>query len=143
LIDDIGCKAIPINNASIVKPHEEKQLCVLKTQTDELEDSNKTTLFVKDKNGGITVLTHFIDDESSYLSHIELSENGKYIYLMLTDEGHPFFFDTQKFINNMPDAQVGELFEEYFLDHIENFYDNGDIVYALREGTITGCLNNG
>jgi hypothetical protein len=145
VVDDIRCQSIPINIDTPVKTHEEKQLCILAFTTYEPFFSEKTTLFVKNKNADITVLTNFIDDESSYLSHIEFSENGKYIYLMLTDEGHPFFvfFDTQKFINNEPEAQVGELFEEYFLDHIESFYDNGDIVFALREGTITGCLNHG
>jgi hypothetical protein len=145
VVDDIRCQLIPINIDTPVKAHEEKQLCILAFTTYEPFYSIKTTVFVKNKNNEINVLTNFIDDESSYLSHIAFSESGKFLYLILTDEGHPFFvfFDTQKFINNDADAQVGGLFEEYFLDHIETFYDNGDIVYALREGTITGCLSNG
>jgi hypothetical protein len=145
VVDDIRCQSVPINIDTPVKAHEEKQLCILQFTIYEPFYSTRTTVFVKNKYFEINVLTNFIDDESSYLSHIEFSENGKFLYLMLTDEGHPFFvfFDTQKFINNDADAQVGGLFEEYFLDHIETFYDNGDIVYALREGTITGCLDNG
>jgi hypothetical protein len=145
VVDDIRCQSIPININTPVKIHGEKQLCILQFTTYEPFYSTKTTVFVKNKINEISVLTNFIDDESSYLSHIEYSENGKFLYFMFTDEGHPFFvfFDAQKFINNEPDAQVGELFEEYFLDHIETFYDNGDIVYALREGTITGCLTHG
>jgi hypothetical protein len=146
--DDIRCKAIPTDMSTIGSVHQSKQLCLLTVITDEPDYFKKTTLFVKTKDvkakkSDIKVLTKFTDYRSSYLSDIGFSENGKYVYLVFTDEGHPFFvfWDTQKLINNEPDAQVGEVFEEYFLDHIESFYDNGDFVYVLREGTITGCLD--
>jgi len=139
-VDDIHCATIPSDETVNTK-----QLCTLEVDEYEPFYVTKVTFFIKDDNGDINVLSNLEDSGSSSFSHFDFSENGKYLYVTFADEGHPFFvfFDTQKFINNDKNPQVGELFEEYFLDHIESFYDNGDIVYALREGTITGCLIHG
>lgn len=135
--DDIHCTVIPSD-----KTTKTKQLCTLTVDEYEPVHLTKVTFFIKDEQGDIQVLNELADSGNSSFSHFDFSQNGKYLYITFADEGHPFFvfFDTQKFINDDKNAQVGEVFEEYFLDHIEAFYDNGDFVFAINEGTFTGCL---
>lgn len=152
IADDIDCKIIPTKTAQLIddakpdkSPEQEvkqKQLCTLTVNEYEPVYVTKVTFFIKDEQGDIKVLNDLVDSGNSSFSHFNFSEKGKYLYITFTDEGHPFFvfFDTLKFINNEKEDQVGEVFEEYFLDHIESFYDNGDFVFALSEGAITGCL---
>jgi len=136
--DDIHCVIIPSDQTVNTK-----QLCTLTVDEYEPVYVTKVTFFVKNEHGDIRVLNDLVNAGNASFSHFEFSENGKYLYITFADEGHPFFvfFDTQKFINDDKNAEVGEVFEEYFLDHIESFYDNGDFVFAINEGTITGCLD--
>ncbi|GAA6170713.1 hypothetical protein NBRC116592_03830 [Colwellia sp. KU-HH00111] len=139
LTDDIHCINIPTD-----KPEpSQSQLCILHSKSYQPQYSEMHGLFVKNKIGDITLLEHFSDEQLASLGYVGFSENGRYLYAVFTDEGHPYFvfFDSEKFINNQANAQVGEVFEEYFIDHIEVLYENGDFVFALREGTISGCLS--
>lgn len=157
LADDIDCKTFPFKIAQLINDAKlngvanqneknkikQKQLCTLTVTEYEPVYMTKVTFFIKDEQGNIQVFNNSVDSGNSSFSHFNFSEYGKYMYIVFTDEGHPFFvfFDTLKFINNDKDDQVGEVFEEYYLDHIENFYDNGDIVFALMEGIVEGCLD--
>jgi hypothetical protein len=149
ITDDIHCQTIPTNfhelhgddvSANAQAP---SQLCTLEVMIYEPVYVNKVNFFVKNNDGSIKVLNILTKSGSSSFSSFEFSEKGKYLTVVFTDEGHPFFvfFETQKFIKNPEKAQVGEVFEEYYLDHIETFYDNGDFIFALREETIYGCLS--
>jgi len=155
VVNDIVCKMLPLKISLLINDaksdntvaHNEKnkpeQLCTLTVDEYEPVYVTKVTFFIKDENGAIRVLNDLVNAGNASFSHFEFSEYGKYLYITFADEGHPFFvfFDTQKFINDDKNAEVGEVFEEYFLDHIESFYDNGDFVFAINEGTITGCLD--
>jgi hypothetical protein len=137
--NDIHCETIPLVDGISNR----KQLCTLIIDEYEPFYVTKVTFFIKDEKGDINVLNNLEDSGSSSFSHFKFSDNGKYLYVSFADEGHPFFvfFDTQKFIHNDKEPEVGEVFEEYYLDHIESFYDNGDFVFSLREGTIFACLD--
>ena len=153
IADNIHCATIPSNNSHPTNGSmannesddtvSEKQLCTLEVVEYEPELITLMSFFVKSGHGDITVIDSFDVEGESTLGRIGFSEHGKYFYLVKTDEGHPWFtfFDTQKFLTNYMYAGVGEVFEEYYLDHIESFYDNGDIVFAIIEDTIMGCLS--
>lgn len=152
--DNIHCATIPLNNTlstdgtksinNLGDRQSEKQLCTLEVIEYEPKLITRMSFFTKSGDGDISVIDSFHAEGESTLGQIGFSENGKYFYLVKTDEGHPWFtfYDTQKFLTDYMHAQVGEVFEEYFLDHIEAFYDNGDIVFSLREDIITNCANN-
>ena len=139
--DDIHCATIPFAMGISGATTDKKQLCTLEIVEYEPELITRMSFFIKSENGDVTVIDSFHAEGESTLGRIGFSENGKYFYLVKTDEGHPWFtfYDTQKFFTDYMHAQVGEVFEEYLLAHIEGFYDNGDFVFALREDIITSC----
>jgi hypothetical protein len=77
-------------------------------------------------------LTNNVNSESSF-GHLVFSPNGKYMYISYADEGHPYFifYDTDKFINDDKDAELAQV-SQYRVESIDEFYDNGDIVYSLN-----------
>jgi hypothetical protein len=81
----------------------------------------------------LKVLTSNLNIESSF-GEIVFSPKGKYLYITYADEGHPYFvfYDTHKFIQDDKNAQIAQLFE-YKLDVIDEFYDNGEVVYSLSD----------
>lgn len=142
--DEIHCETIPFAVGISDGTTGKKQLCTLEVIEYEPELVTRMSFFIKSDNGDITVIDSFHAEGESTLGRIGFSENGKYFYLVKADEGHPWFtfHDTEKFFTDYMHAQVGEVFEEYFLAHIEGFYDNGDFVFTLREDIITSCDND-
>ncbi|GAA6170699.1 hypothetical protein NBRC116592_03690 [Colwellia sp. KU-HH00111] len=142
--DDIHCETIPFAVEEDNVINDKRQLCTLEILEYEPELITRMSFFIKSENRDITVIDSFHAEGESTLGQIGFSENGKYFYLVKTDEGHPWFifYDTQKFLNDYMHAQVGDVFEEYFLSHIAGFYDNGDFIFALREDIVIGCDDN-
>jgi hypothetical protein len=138
--DNIECQ--PLSIVSERSP-QDAELCAIERIIYEPIYVNKVRFFLKKTNGDIKVLDDLTKGISSSFSHFYFSENKRLLSIVFTDEGHPYFvfFDTQKFIDKPNEAQVGEVFEEYFLDHIESFYDNGDFVFALMEDSVYSCLD--
>ena len=60
------------------------------------------------------------------------SPNGLYLAQEFTEEGHPHFiiYKTESFLNNKQAKPLG-YFEDYYLEDIIAFDDNGELIYRL------------
>ena len=85
--DSAHCKEIP---AGVARP-DKKQLCALDVVEYEPVYVTKATFFIKDEQGDIKVINKLLDNGNSSFSHFNFSENGKYLYITFTDEGHAYF----------------------------------------------------
>lgn len=116
------CITLAINKA--------QQLCISTHNSEQGLPITIATFFQVNNNGPIQVLTHHINKSSSF-GKVQFSNDGKYLYVMYADEGHPYFvfYDTSKFIQNDPTAQIYQL-NEYGISHIEQINDNGDVIFS-------------
>lgn len=123
------CITLTINNT--------QQLCINSHDSVQGLPITIATFFRVQQNAPIQELTHYIN-ESSAFGEVKFSNNGKYLYIMYADEGHPYFvfYNTSKFIENDPTAQIYQL-NEYGISHIEQMNDNGDVIFSSID-----CLDN-
>ena len=106
-------------------------------EIDEAVDGDvKTTLFVE---GFVSPLI----ETTTYLTpaYVITSPSGKYIALVETGEGHPVFafYETKGLLDRRSEVAPLMVLNDTNLAHIEFLKDNGDVAYALTEGTFISC----
>lgn len=129
--DHISCEDIPNNK---------NKLCVISKANEINHYLFDTAFFVKTVDDNYKILENFNSFESSF-GYIGFSPEGTYLYVVFAEEGHPFFifFQTDLFLKNSKDAQVGKVLDDYYLSHVEKLYDDGRFVYQRRINDIESC----
>lgn len=92
------------------------------------------------------VIKHLVNnvDAGQYFCGIGFSTGGKYLYQCFSGEGHAYysFYLLDDFIKDKKNAEIGRGFEDSFLDHIESFADNGELIYALNHDSHDACFDS-
>ena len=134
-------QSLPLVCAAI--PSQAEQLCYIRTNSsygpyDDIVfyklDKYEEVVLLGSQSGGVATFVGF-----------DFSIGGLYMWVSWAEEGHPYFefYRTNEFLENGVKSQSLKVLGDYYFENFENFGEDGQIIYALTEGSFENCSDAG